>query len=141
MLSLKYIRIRKDRPVEQRLSSIWREACADFGIPCVLIYLDGDCAYISASLKHLRNLSLPEPGLQQLQEKLIQTQLQFAGARKGYWKHSDYYHTFDGIPQATAKEAASNIFAVLSEYLNAGQLPAKKSESSASQPAPEENAV
>lgn len=138
MLSLKYIRIRKERPAEQCLSTIWQQACADFGIPCVLIYLDGGSGYISASLKHLRNLDFPEQGLPQLHEKLRQNQLIFAGTTQGYWKHSDYYHTFDRIPQAVAKEAAEAIFTALNGYLHPEPKPENKIDGTASQPTAKE---
>lgn len=118
MLSLKYIRIRKDRPLEQRLSSIWRDACADFGIPCVLIYLDEKCAYISASLKHFATLQTPDQFAENLQQKLLQAQETYAGTTKGYWKHSNAYYTFDCIPHEVAKEAAVAIFETLSGYVH-----------------------
>lgn len=117
MLSLKSIRIRKDRPAEQRLSSIWRDACADFGIPCVLIYLDEKCAYISASLKHLPDLQAPDQHAEDIQQKLLQAQEKYAGTTQGYWKHSNSYYTFDCIPREAAKEAAVTIFETLSGYL------------------------
>ena len=121
MLSLKYIRIRKDRLAEQRLSSIWRDACADFGIPCVLIYLDDKCAYISASLKHLPDHLLPDQYTEEMQQKLLLAQENYTGTTQGYWKHSTSYHTFDCIPLEVAKEAATAIFETLSGYLKQDQ--------------------
>jgi len=118
MLSLKYIRIRKDRPAEQPLSSIWRDACADFGIPCVLIYLDEKCAYISASLKHLPNLQPSDQASEDMKQNLLLAQSTYAGTTQGYWKHSNAYHTFDCIPREAAQAAATTIFETLSTYLN-----------------------
>ena len=125
MLSLKYIRIRKDRPTEQCLSSIWRDACADFGIPCVLIYLDEKCAYISASLKHLPDLPATDQPAEDLQQQFLLAQATYTGTTQGYWKHSNSYYTFDCIPRETAKEAAVAIFEVLIAYLHQENLPAK----------------
>ncbi|HSI90613.1 MAG TPA: hypothetical protein VK927_05815 [Adhaeribacter sp.] len=109
MLSLKYIRIRQERPLEQRLTSIWRAACTEFSIPCILIYLEADAAYISTNINHL-----PQPAET---EKLLQTltllQQQYTGNARGFWKHNDSYFTFDGLPRHAAMEFAAAIFQAL----------------------------
>lgn len=113
MLSIKYIRIRKNRPLEARLASIWCAACNELNIPCVLIYVNEEDAYISANLNHLEHT--PDLTLQAdiVHEKLVSIQHEFTGSDKGYWSHNHGYHTFDGIPKAKAQEAAGTIFQVI----------------------------
>ncbi|MBK0404261.1 hypothetical protein I5M27_14790 [Adhaeribacter sp. BT258] len=113
MLSLKYIRIRNERPLEQRLASIWRAACTEFKIPCILIYLEENAAYISANLKHLAE----KPDFQEkkafTQQTLQALQYQYTGSARGYWKHNDYYYTFEAIPRSEAQALATEIFQTL----------------------------
>ncbi len=118
MLTLKYIRIRKDRPTEQCLASIWCDACANLEIPCVLIYLDQGSAYISASLKHLPPLNATEKLTNETEEKLKLIPLTYAATSKGYWKHSSTYFTFDSVPPEFADKAAAAIFDALTAYLH-----------------------
>jgi hypothetical protein len=122
MLSLKYIRIRSERPLEQRLASVWRAACTEFKIPCILIYLEENAAYISANLKHLAENRLradetEAPDLQQrkalTQQALKTLQLQYTGSARGYWKHNDYYYTFEAVPRHEAQALATAIFQTL----------------------------
>ncbi len=118
MLSIKYIRIRKERPAEQNLSSIWRDACAELGIPCIIIYQDQKKAYISASLRHLQVIQPVDETAPEMQEKLQTIQTQFSVNPNGYWKHNDFYYTFDEIPVTDAKAAATLVFQSLIDAIS-----------------------
>lgn len=119
MLSLEYIRIRKDRPLEQRLASIWCAACHELNIPCVLVYLNDEDAYISANLSHLPETPDLKEKTHEVQQKLACIQYRYTGSEKGYWSHNHGYFTFDCIPRDKAQEAAGTIFQVIKSNLPA----------------------
>ena len=126
MLNSKYIQIRNERSVEQRLASIWLDACSELEIPCILIYEGHWNAYISVNLKFI-----PEPLAQNLESiseyyihQLTLIQQKYTSAPDGYCNHNKTYHTFDGIPKEVAKQAAAEIFDTLMSYT----LPEAKSE-------------
>ncbi|MFC5270750.1 hypothetical protein [Adhaeribacter terreus] len=115
MLSLQFIRIRKERPTEKCLASIWSDACAQFQIPCVLIYLNEETAYITANLKHLKlapDFTSRQANFNETFQALHQ---KFTGSDKGYWQHNNYYHTFDAVPKPVVLEMGSAIFRTFAE--------------------------
>jgi hypothetical protein len=110
MHSSKYIQIRKERSVEQRLASIWLDACSELEIPCILIYQSHWNAYISLNLKFIPESLLQSLNPEELQEKLSLIQQKYTSAATGYCQHNSTYHTFDAIPNTFAAQAAAEIF-------------------------------
>jgi len=127
MLSLQYIRIRKDRPAEKCLSSIWNDACTQFQIPVVLIYMSEENAYITVNLKHLQHTAGFKNWHTEFSAPLQELQQLYTGTTKGYWKHNECYYTFDEISKPVAQEMASAIFRSLLEKLS--QTTSKATES------------
>ena len=110
MHSSKYVQIRKERSVEQRLASIWLDACSELEIPCILIYQSSRTSYISVNLKFI-----PESLTQVLDAVLLEKKLQtiqekYTAAPTGYCRHNAHYHTFDGIPNEIATSVATEIY-------------------------------
>jgi hypothetical protein len=110
MLSSKYIQIRKDRSVEQRLASIWLDACSELEIPCILIYQSNWTAYISVNLKFLPEALAELVPSMDLEEKLFCIHKKYTHQEAGYCMHNALYHTFDGIPKELAAQVAAEIY-------------------------------
>jgi hypothetical protein len=126
MLNSKYIQIRKERSIEQRLASIWLDACSELEIPCILIYEGHWNAYISVNLKFIpdtfaQNL---EAATEHFSRELALIQQKYTAASDGYCNHNKTYHTFDSIPKEVAKQVAAEIFDTLMSY----SLPENKPE-------------
>ncbi|MFC5270751.1 hypothetical protein [Adhaeribacter terreus] len=110
MHSSKFIQIRKERSVEQRLASIWLDACCELEIPCILIYQSHWNAYISLNLKFIPEALAESFDQDELQKKLSLIQQKYTAAATGYCQHNNTYHTFDSIPNEFAAQAAAEIF-------------------------------
>ena len=116
MHSSKYIQIRKERSVEQRLASIWLDACSELEIPCILIYQSHWNAYLSLNLKYIPDALAEKLDLEKLQEQLAIIQEKYTFATQGYCQHNPTYHTFDGIPKETAQQVATEIFDTIMNF-------------------------
>ena len=110
MHSSKFIQIRKERSVEQRLASIWLDACSELEIPCILIYQSNWTAYISVNLKFLPETLADNLDTLNLEEKLVSIHKKYTDQGAGYCQHNAKYHTFDGIPKEMACAAAAEIY-------------------------------
>src|SRR5688572_21305913 len=110
MFSSKYIQIRKERSIEQRLASIWLDACSELEIPCILIYQSNWTAYISVNLKFLPEALVDLLPDMNLEAKLLCIQQKYSNQGAGYCMHNEMYHTFDAIPKELAAEAAAEIY-------------------------------
>lgn len=110
MRSSKFIQIRKERSVEQRLASIWLDACSELEIPCILIYQGNWTAYISLNLKFVPDALAQALDTEQLQQQLAAIQEKYTTSPNGYCQHNLTYHTFDGIPNELANLAATEIY-------------------------------
>ncbi len=110
MRSSKFIQIRKERSVEQRLASIWLDACSELEIPCILVYESNWNAYISVNLKFVPEALAENLDQEKIQHQLAIIQQKYTSNTTGYCKHNNSYHTFDAIPKAHAKSAAAEIF-------------------------------
>ena len=110
MRSSKFIQIRKERSVEQRLASIWLDACSELEIPCILIYQGNWTADISVNLKFIPEALAQTLQSETVQQKLAGIQQKYASAASGYCQHNSTYHTFDGIPNEFASLAATEIY-------------------------------
>ena len=110
MHSSKFIQIRKERSVEQRLASIWLDACSELEIPCILIYQGNWTAYISLNLKFIPEGLAEVLDVALLEKKLQAIQEKYATTPTGYCHHNAKYHTFDSIPNETATRAAVEIY-------------------------------
>ncbi|KAA9331917.1 hypothetical protein [Adhaeribacter soli] len=110
MHSSKFILIRKERSLEQRLASIWLDACAELEIPCILIYEEYRNAYISVNLKFLSESLTGKLDAKKVEQQLSAIQQKFTGEVSGYCRHSNSYHTFDAIPKELAKQVAVEIY-------------------------------
>ena len=84
MRSSKFIQIRKERSVEQRLASIWLDACAELEIPCILIYQSNWTAYISLNLKYIPEALALTLNAEKLQQKLATIQQKHTTSEQGY---------------------------------------------------------
>ena len=121
MHSTKFIQIRKERSLEQRLASIWLDACSELEIPCILIYQSSWNAYISLNLKFLPEAQSEALDNEMLQAKLSGIQEKYGRIKTGYCQHNATYHTFDGIPKESATAAAAEIYDTI---MQAAQLKA-----------------
>jgi hypothetical protein len=110
MRSSKFIQIRKDRSVEQRLASIWLDACSELEIPCILIYQGNWTAYISVNLKFLPEALAEKLSSLELEKNLFCIHKKYAEQESGYCQHNALYHTFDGIPKELAAQVAAEIY-------------------------------
>jgi len=110
MHNSKYIQIRKERSVEQRLASIWLDACSELEIPCILIYQGNWTAYISVNLKFIPDSLSEKLDVALLEKKLQTIQEKYTSAPTGYCQHNAKYHTFDGIPNEVATRAAVELY-------------------------------
>lgn len=110
MHSSKYIQIRKERSVEQRLASIWLDACSELEIPCILIYQGNWTAYISVNLKFIPEALTQILDVVLLEQKLQTIQKKYTATISGYCQHNAQYHTFDGIPNEIATSVATEIY-------------------------------
>ena len=110
MHSSKFIQIRKERSVEQRLASIWLDACSELEIPCILIYQSNWTAYISVNLKFLPETLAEKLDTLNLETKLLAIHRKYTDLDSGYCQHNSIYHTFDGIPKEVAADAAAEIY-------------------------------
>ena len=110
MHSSKFIQIRKERSVEQRLASIWLDACSELQIPCILVYQSHWNAYISLNLKFVPEEFSQNLDPESLQQQLSEIQQKYSTAPAGYCQHNQNYHTFDAIPVNSATKAATEIF-------------------------------
>lgn len=110
MHNSKYIQIRKERSVEQRLASIWLDACSELEIPCILIYQGNWTAYISVNLKFIPEAQAEILDVALLEKRLQTIQEKYAATVNGYCQHNAKYHTFDGIPNEVATRAAVDIY-------------------------------
>jgi hypothetical protein len=117
MHSSKFIQIRKERSIEQRLASIWLDACSELEIPCILIYQSHWNAYISLNLKFIPENLATRLDPEKLQEQLAFIQQKYTFTTAGYCQHNATYHTFDAIPKETAQQVAIEIFDTI---MNAG---------------------
>src|SRR5687768_3088211 len=110
MYSSKFIQIRKERSVEQRLASIWLDACSELEIPCILIYQDHWNAYISLNLKFVPDTLAKNLDPEALQQQLAVIQQKYTATTTGYCQHNFAYHTFDAVPKEFAQPLATEIF-------------------------------
>jgi len=110
MHSSKFIQIRKERSVEQRLASIWLDACSELEIPCILIYQGHWNAYISVNLKFVPEALAEKLDPEMLQHQLTVIQQKYTSSTTGYCQHNLSYHTFDSIPKEVAQPLAAEIF-------------------------------
>ena len=116
MHSSKFIQIRKDRSVEQRLASIWLDACSELEIPCILIYQGHRNAYISVNLKFIPETLAQNLDPEKLKEQLSLINQKYTSQPAGYCQHNPGYHTFDGVPKEVAQELATEVFDSISAY-------------------------
>src|SRR6476659_7503795 len=103
MHNSKFIQIRKERSIEQRLASIWLDACSELEIPCILIYQSHWNAYISLNLKFIPEALADKIDDEKLQEQLTFIQQKYTFTAASYCQHNLTYHTFDAIPKENAQ--------------------------------------
>lgn len=116
MHSSKFIQIRKERHVEQRLASIWLDACAELEIPCILVYEDHWNAYISLNLKFIPETLTEKLDMDSVQQQLLSIQEKYASKAGGYCNHNNAYHTFDAVPKEHARKVATEIYDTVMRY-------------------------
>lgn len=115
----KILEVQKNKSEDQNLVGEWLSNCQAEKRPCVIIYYDGDDAYISANIMGLVTSHEPKLEVDQstINKCFLNLSLAYTENPKNYWNHNGMYFTFDNIPKDRANAVAEEIYHTLEKLI------------------------